>query len=64
MDKLMGNFEWDDGKIGLELKFKVLKNSSRKKEISPNGEPGVGFQEKEENFKYESFKLNLSPLRC
>ncbi len=50
MDKLMGNFEWDDGKIGLELKFKVLKNSSCKKRISPNGEPVVGFQEKEENF--------------
>jgi hypothetical protein len=60
----MENVEWKDGQIGVELKFKVLKNFSSKKRISPNGEAAADPSEKEENFNYESFKLNLSPLRC
>ena len=63
-DKLMENFEWEDGKIGFELNFKVLKNISSEKRISPKGEAVGAPREKEENFNYESFKLNLSPLRC
>ena len=44
----MGNFEWDDGKIGLELKFKVLKNSSCKKIISPSGGTRDSHRDEEE----------------
>ena len=50
--------------FGFEFKFKVLKNSSCKKRISPSGEARDSDRDEEENFNYESFKLNLSPLRC
>ncbi len=64
MDRLMEKVEWRDGEIGVELRFKVLKNIPSKKRISPNGEEVGSPSEKEENFNYESFKLNLSPLKC